>query len=403
MINYYGGQIVNELNEQCTHVFACEYDSQASQLETNETKKYKLVTPDWLLDSIEQNKLIDELPYNPKFLLSNPENKEIQVKQRTVTPEPTQTAATSAPQIVFKSQLILNELILADSEAKQSTPSPSSIKLVNNAKSDTINRILIHQQQHQPAELIDSSNDLSKHLSASSIQAQLENTIRLNNNKLNLDPTTNNTNSNQPILIQQLPVSVQTLVPIMPATTETTPPSKQKLKRSRKQSSGISPTGSTNNPNSQSNAAQSSTFTSEMDEIFNSVLSSVTNDETSHSNNTNHVRQDKTKEPHKEAIKPMYLSLIRHNSIQFDDDSSSQPEYQVQENSHLIQFDRCLLGCVFYIKASEVVYTAECLQDWKNVIDKYGGRTVDDYDQYANEITHVLVPNRFCSVYKRVI
>ena len=58
---------------------------------------------------------------------------------------------------------------------------------------------------------------------------------------------------------------------------------------------------------------------------------------------------------------------------------------------------------LFKFLASESIYTADCILDWKNVIDKYGGRTVDDYDIYANEITHVLVPNRFSSIYKRVI
>ncbi len=52
--------------------------------------------------------------------------------------------------------------------------------------------------------------------------------------------------------------------------------------------------------------------------------------------------------------------------------------------------------------ASDAIYTAECLLDWKNVIDKYGGRTVDDYEMHSHEITHVLVPNRFSPIYKRV-
>ena len=378
MLNYYGGQTLNEMTENCTHVFASEYDSQAAQLENIESKKFKLITPDWLIDCIEQNKLIDELPYNPKFLKNNPENKDIQNKPRTVTPEPLVSqqlqSTSSSNQIVFKSQLILNELVLFENENnKQCTPSPTSIKLVNKSDATSINRIIIQQQQHQPqTELIDSSNDLSKSLSASSIQAQLENTIRLNS-KINIENT-----QQMPILIQQLhtvPTGVQTLVPILPSTEttvasssatnsnnvslNTTPPSanKQKGKRARKQSSGVSPPSGNSSQPSVVSANQQSNFTSEMDEIFQSVLSSVATDDTTKNKETSastlpsSLASNATKD-----VQPIYLNLLKPSCqldpFQFDEEASQQEEnnYFVQENSHLIQFDRCLLGCVFYIK-----------------------------------------------------
>ena len=38
MINYYGGQMSNELtNEKCTHVISINYDDQSNQLEKNES------------------------------------------------------------------------------------------------------------------------------------------------------------------------------------------------------------------------------------------------------------------------------------------------------------------------------------------------------------------------------
>jgi hypothetical protein len=431
MINYYGGQMSNELtNEKCTHVISINYDDQSNQLENNESKKFKLITPDWFTDCIEQNKLLDELIYNPKFLITNPENKDIQSRQKidsiSVEPQSVQNSTTNN-QIVFKSQLILNDLVLYDETNKQCTPSPTSIKLVS--KSDaasSINRIIINQQQQHQSnnELIDSSNDLSKSLSASSIQAQLENTIRLN--------SSNNINTNQqmPILIQQLPTMmplVQTLVPILTndnatnstsnTSLNTTPPSaskQQKLKRPRKQSSGsgLSPTHnsvcqSVSVLSNQQANNNSSTFTSEMDEIFQTVLSNAANDDKKSTEIVSAAAfapiTTENKEP--PAVKPIYLNLMRSNSFQFDEDSISNQDnnnYLVQENSHLIQFERCLLGCVFFIKSSESIYTAECLLDWHNVIERYGGRTVDDYDTFSNEITHVLVPNRFSNIYKRV-
>jgi hypothetical protein len=240
------------------------------------------------------------LIYNPKFLITNPKNKDIQSRQKidpiSVEPQSVQNSTTNY-QIVFKSQLILNDLVLYDETNKQCTPSPTSIKYVS--KSDaasSINRILINQQQYQSNnQLINSSNDLSKSLFASSIQAQLENTIRLS--------SSNNINTNQQmsILIQQLPTImplVQTLVPLLinhnatnsntsKTSLNTTPPSVSKqqiIKRPRKQSSGsgLSPTHnsvclSVSVLSNQQANNNSSTFTNEMDKIFQTVLSNEAN------------------------------------------------------------------------------------------------------------------------------
>ncbi len=42
------------------------------------------------------------------------------------------------------------------------------------------------------------------------------------------------------------------------------------------------------------------------------------------------------------------------------------------------------------------------LADWQDVIEKFGGRVVSSYDENREEITHVLAPNRFGDVYKKV-
>ena len=109
------------------------------------------------------------------------------------------------------------------------------------------------------------------------------------------------------------------------------------------------------------------------------------------------------------GVLPIYINLIKPEAqsmsapvMSFEEDSNQQEVQSVQENSHLIQFDRCLLGCVFYIKSSGTHYVDDCLDDWQRVIEKYGGRVVNDYDQNRDDITHVLTPNRYTDVYKKV-
>lgn len=75
----------------------------------------------------------------------------------------------------------------------------------------------------------------------------------------------------------------------------------------------------------------------------------------------------------------------------------------VHENGHLITFDCCLLGCVFYLKPNESYYSTECLQDWVNVIGRFGGRCVSDYDAFVTQITHVICADRFSDVYRKVL
>ncbi len=73
-----------------------------------------------------------------------------------------------------------------------------------------------------------------------------------------------------------------------------------------------------------------------------------------------------------------------------------------QENSHLLQFECCLLGCVFYINLNESLFTKDSLDNWKVIIEKYAGRCVDSYDEHKDEITHVLSPTRSGEIYKKV-
>lgn len=116
---------------------------------------------------------------------------------------------------------------------------------------------------------------------------------------------------------------------------------------------------------------------------------------------------------------PIYMELIQppkqgatsyFDAFDFSDSNAqllstnnANERSYVQENSHLIQFDCCLLGCVFYFDQNELYYGEECLTEWVNTIQRVGGRCINDYDMSVDQITHVICPDRFSEIYKKVI
>ena len=176
-----------------------------------------------------------------------------------------------------------------------------------------------------------------------------------------------------------------------------TPNSKTKGKKSRganRVNSATQPTLSnqqtTNkNKNGQTNTTTSSNFNFDMNEIFQSVIGEAMSNSLS-------------------KPKPILLELIENKNGDLDVvDGHSAPlfslyneTYCTQENSHLIKFNNCLLGCVFYLRTFEDYYSADTLSEWLKMIENYGGRVVDDYSANVEQITHVLCSNRNSDVYK---
>ena len=217
-------------------------------------------------------------------------------------------------------------------------------------------------------------------------------------------------------------------------TTPTGAAQKQKPKRSRKQQASVT-------------TPSTSISAIDMDDIFQSVIGvsdeeenenvfdksklfanhTNTNTNTNNTSNNNATGFSAHHKNNSDAL-PVYLNLnnsaggaqpppsIANAGVAnpvtflsaFDDESLSHDTYIIQENSHLIQFECCLMGCVFYIQTSETYYSQDCAADWRRVIERFGGKTVDEYystcsEKQPSEITHVLCSNRFSEVYKRAV
>jgi hypothetical protein len=373
MISYYGGQEIsvneilnntNEINETqlreiidkstATHAFTTNYDDLTEKLD--KLNMLKLITPDWLLDSIDRNEIINEdiEKYNPKYLLDYKDNKLIQNEYEQKELERKDKEAAAEKQNQESNDLKLNN----------STLQIKKIDILENVKTQII---------------LDNFNENKDALTASTV---------INNNNNNNDNDNNDSNNNpphMPILIDTINENSTTETPITPT--------KTKNKRSK--------------PNPTTTPTTATASLNDMNEIFQSVISGDTMEEDENSHKI-----------------PIYLNMTKPlNKIQFpstncvfDEDSTSQDTYFIQENSHLIQFDCCLLGCVFHLKPSESYYTSDCLNDWQQVIERFGGKVATDYQlapiktgttikaiNQQQEITHVLCPNRLSETYKKAM
>lgn len=69
MLTYYGGELQLNLTDQCTHLVTSKCKGKKYE-KACKLSKLKIVSPDWIRDSIEQGKLRAEDAYHPKYLIT---------------------------------------------------------------------------------------------------------------------------------------------------------------------------------------------------------------------------------------------------------------------------------------------------------------------------------------------
>ena len=331
MFEYYGGTCVSELSDNCTHAIATSYNANLfDNLKSRTNENIKIVTPDWIPDSINENCLADYQKYHPKDLLTNVENQNLIIRNKIEEDEHLnfKTASTTATveqiEQQNKSKIIRNYVIGAENFFNQNS---SQNELINSQ----MNIKIVENQLPQTPNSKTATTKAKKSRGATRL---------------------NSSTPQQPSTIQQ----------------NQTP-------------------GKSSKTGAQTNITSSSSFNFDMNEIFQSVIGEAMSNSMS-------------------KPKPILLELIENtkdvdscdtNSIEF---SLYNETYYTQENSHLIKFNNCLVGCVFHIKTFQDYYSNETLNEWMKMIESYGGRVVDDYLTNIDQITHVLCPNRNSSIYK---
>jgi hypothetical protein len=440
MITYYGGHISNTLNETCTHAFSCDYELAIKIKTCSETKsdadeykkcseailsklgiesnnestisllvnQIKLVTPDWVIECIEENRLIEELAYNPLYLRTNPENKKIideENKEQTkmeantnkIEDNEEEKKSNKFDAETFESKITkqINFIVASSSPTPRSPFTPGSSTATLNAITD------IRQQSSIKINKITEESDLNLNSMTSTILPALSEQSSPSQS------ATTVVGVESPAKVDKQEESM--IMNNTNTTNNNSTPSKQKSKRIKKPSISTGP---------QANVTSSSAFSVDMNEIFQSVLGGDDDSEEKKSGSVNVTGENNSSTKNKnDALLPIYLNLLKplqqiqtnlglntHSTASiFDEDSLSQETYFIQENSHLLHFDKCLLGCVFYLKCSETYYTPDCIADWQKVIERFGGCVANEYNSSScDEITHLICPNRFSEIYRRV-
>lgn len=370
MLNYYGANCESLLNENCTHAFATEYNSDTyKELKLKTNNKIKIITPDWIIDSIDACQLVDETIYDTRCLITNAENENL---------------------LKIKSN--------NDAEVESNDEKKLSSSDLNSLDSETLTKQAIKMRNYVlPTENF--FNQISSGESASFKDDEQKEAQTLQ---------------------QQISINSETADSSNAAQT---PNSKSKAKKSRSRF-GNTNQAINNNKNDQTKAKQtnsatgttsSSTFNFDMNEIFQSVIGDAINksikkpkpilqilseSKFDSPNDYNPYLEDDDED----NVKNTSNTTTPNNKSQHNTSFSLYNEtYCTQENSHLIKFNNCLLGCVFYLNDFEIAYTKDTLNEWQKSIEKYGGVVVNDYEASSDQITHVLCANRFTNTYKQAL
>lgn len=339
MIQYYGGKTDAELSEATTHAIALDHMPDL-KLPSN----VKLVTPDWLIDSIKQNKLVDETEYDPKYLLSNKENVEllerVEIERKRIEEEKNKALdpAESMTKKDDEKKVDLNFVIIP-----QSMEPETPVKSSNKKEHDNI---MYHHDEEQPSSQPDSASKKPK------------------NFDLNMDE-----------IFESVIASSATATSTSAVTSVST-------------TSALTDSTNKNNiPNLVSNATPPPP---------SRIIPLI---EKRQPNELNPICFD--------LIKALNTTSSNSTELDFKFDEHlkglNARGAAAQENAHLIEPESCLLGCVFHIGLNECMYAKECLDNWKSVIEQYAGKCVDTYDEHRDQITHVLTPIRSGEVYTKAI
>ena len=490
LIAYYGGSLLSASSSSSsdlstvTHALATACPG-VEEMRRLEQSGVQLVTPDWLLACIRAAKLVDTRAYHPRYLL------DIEANKRLLDESNERTAAAAAA----------------------STTNSANTNAVNTATGD-----------ESTALASDILRDVITHI-------VLDVDMDMNTSIEKLATTTTTTTTITPVAAATKALSPSlsaTKAAAAAASATTTPLKTPGKKRGPKKHT---PTTTTNNNNvadtataaaaaaacatlkanqhfassisggeateSNGDAAAAAAFTLDMNEIFQTVISSVTTTTTTNSNKESNNVEQQQKQPHEHLhsttssrlqhplanetqatsndnnnnsnsndndVYPFFLRRLmsrpsggggqtpppllatfddnnnnnnddddddNSNSLSHDGLNSTQRKQQtstttttttatankqyasVQENAHLIQFDCCLLGCVFYMEPSSALYTRDCLADWARVVERFGGTVAHNYtptsssssssSPSASHVTHVLCPNRFGAAYERAM
>ena len=138
MITYYGGSFRLQLESDCTHLISTKPEGLKYEKAVETNDKIKIVTPDWVIDSVKNKSLCDEDLYHPRLLIFNnqssslkPELTDVSIPSVAVTSisSAITSLATSSPQLALRTvTLPSTAMITTFSIAQPPQVSPTTVQ-----------------------------------------------------------------------------------------------------------------------------------------------------------------------------------------------------------------------------------------------------------------------------------
>lgn len=142
MITYYGGSFRLQLEPDCTHLISTKPEGQKYDKAVQTNDKIKIVTPDWVIDSVKNKSICDEDLYHPRLLIFNNQSivkselSDVSTPSAVVSTGITPTSAVTslpassgAPQLTLRTVTIPSSaMITTFSIAQPPQSSPTSVQ-----------------------------------------------------------------------------------------------------------------------------------------------------------------------------------------------------------------------------------------------------------------------------------
>ncbi|XP_021368129.1 PAX-interacting protein 1-like isoform X2 [Mizuhopecten yessoensis] len=337
MVTYYGGRCQQSLDQSCTHLIAYNTESEKYRAASLHVDHVKIVTPDWVTDSISKGEKLDEMIYDPE-LIEYP-------RPKSPTPPPPPPREPSPPPVMFPEAMDVTDQMMMQNQY---------LHMMGNHGN--------HARQRG------------------------EMSARSPGNQAGGQPRTSHS-----------PKSPGKPHPAMPGGINM--PSPHQMQQAGLGGyAGMPGPGMSPFPGHEPMGMQKQLGNQPQRTLRNITNSGPQHPSPGPRPNTTKINQIlglNMNVPHRHPP-PRYGSATGSQKGQHPSQSPLMPTYWGHDPTDNVPADMCLLGCVFYITDYQKIVGPDQIDNWKKVISQHGGQ-VDP--AYSNRVSHILCANQHSDVF----
>ncbi|OWF43255.1 PAX-interacting protein 1-like isoform X1 [Mizuhopecten yessoensis] len=383
MVTYYGGRCQQSLDQSCTHLIAYNTESEKYRAASLHVDHVKIVTPDWVTDSISKGEKLDEMIYDPE-LIEYP-------RPKSPTPPPPPPREPSPPPVMFPEAMDVTDQMMMQNQylhmmGNHGNHARQRGEMSARSPGNQVNTPF--QQSAMAALERRVSGEESAAGSRPPTPSAKEALARMVNNRIQAGGQPRTSHS---------PKSPGKPHPAMPGGINM--PSPHQMQQAGLGGyAGMPGPGMSPFPGHEPMGMQK-----QLGNQPQRTLRNITNSGPQHPSpgprpNTTKINQIlglNMNVPHRHPP-PRYGSATGSQKGQHPSQSPLMPTYWGHDPTDNVPADMCLLGCVFYITDYQKIVGPDQIDNWKKVISQHGGQ-VDP--AYSNRVSHILCANQHSDVF----